>query len=414
MKHLYYRLILRLCSPLSVGSGSNRCSGHDVMMNQAGIPFIPASAIAGVLRHFYAEILRGDADALFGTINSGNKESKLFFYDAALISDADSVVTSVRDSVKLQNKIPKDGAKFDFQIVETGAEFVTYLELRKEGEAFAADVERLIAAMRAGLLRFGHKTSRGYGEIAVTEVKKATFDLPNDTEAFLDFDLFSDSAWESIDVYSIAEENTAMDTISLSLRQNGALSIRTYTTEVSKEKGVAMPDFKQLTLRNGVPVIPGTSWAGMLRERYQQFAGDIAANEMFGYVDEKTRETQKSKIIISESQITNFQMKKLSRSSIDRFSGGTKDGALYTELTCYNGTTELKIRIPKNTTPQERTILGAVLLDLHHGYLALGGLTSIGRGCFTVTEIQMNGESRMDLLLADNAKDLLKGGEEND
>lgn len=414
MKHLYYRLKLRLCSPLSVGSGSNRRSDHDVIMDQAGIPFIPASAIAGVLRHFYAEILCGDADALFGTIKNGSKESKLLFYDAVLISNADSVVTSVRDSVKLENKVPKDGAKFDFQIVETGAEFVTYLELRKEDEAFAEDVERLIAAMQAGLLRFGHKTSRGYGEIAVTEVKKAAFDLPNEQEAFLDFDLFSDSAWDSVDECSIAEENTAMDVICLSLRQNGALSIRTYTTEVSKEEDVSMPDFQQLTLRSGVPVIPGTSWAGMLRERYQQFAGEDAANKMFGYVIPKTGETQKSKIIISESQITDYQMKKLSRSSIDRFSGGTKDGALYTELTCYNGTTELQIRIPKNTETTERTILGAVLLDLHHGYLALGGLTSIGRGCFTVTDIQMNGESRMELLLADNASDLLKGGDEND
>lgn len=39
-----------------------------------------------------------------------------------------------------------------------------------------------------------------------------------------------------------------------------------------------------------------------------------------------------------------------------------------------------------------RIIIAAVLCDLHNGYLSIGGLSSVGRGIFEVTEMKLNGK----------------------
>ena len=59
------------------------------------------------------------------------------------------------------------------------------------------------------------------------------------------------------------------------------------------------------------------------------------------------------------------------------------------QLTYYNGTTTLEISI-KAPKADEKKILCAVLADLHYGFLAVGGLTSIGRGLFEITKANEN------------------------
>ncbi len=57
---------------------------------------------------------------------------------------------------------------------------------------------------------------------------------------------------------------------------------------------------------------------------------------------------------------------------------------------------------------KNRRLLSAVILDLNYGYLSIGGLTSIGRGMFKVTNIFINGENRTEYLNAENIDKLLK------
>lgn len=406
MKHTYYQIILKLKSPLSVGSGMNEVSDSDVILDGRKKPYIPAASIAGAMRHYIKNVEK--RKDIFGYINGGrNSQGKIIFYDAVLISES---FQTVRDSVKLKNKVAEAGAKFDFQVVETGAEFVTYLEILKENDNICEDAEMLISAVQTTSLRFGKKTSRGYGITEIKSLKKIEFDFENNDEisAWLDFDATDMKSWKNISEYKLKLSDHENDVIKLSLKQDGAVSIRVYTTDVSNDN--AMPDYKQMTLRNGIPVISGTSWAGAFRERFCTFAGEQTTDNLFGYVDKNNSgETVKSRVTFSESEISDFTMKKISRNSIDRFSGGTKDTALYTEITCYNGKTELIITIPKNTGVTERAILSAVILDLNKGYLSVGGLTSVGRGMFEVEKINFNGIDRTQLLKSENAELLLKG-----
>ena len=405
MKHTYYRIQFRTASAISVGSGENAKTDHDLIRHKNGKPYIPASSIAGVFRHYYDnnEALQ---NALFGTIRGETIPSALLFYDAELQGES---FDTVRDSVKLENKVGVNGAKFDMEAIEAGVEFVTYLELDKDNEKYTEAVENLLLAMKHGILRFGHKTSRGYGETKITDARIMQFDLDDaaQLDAWLEFDMMDAAKWENAPVLALDTMPDDMLRIRLKLRQTGGLSIRVYSTDVDPG-GKALPDFKQMTMRNDIPIIPGTSWAGAFRDRFCQLSDKALTDDLFGYVREKTQETKPSRILFSESQITGAQFKQITRNSIDRFSGATKDTALYTERTCYGGETELTITIPDKLTDEERIVLSAVVLDLHHGYLSLGGLTSVGRGLFSVEQVTVNGKDRTDRLTPATLSDLLE------
>ncbi len=398
--HIYYRLEMKLASPLSVGDGKNESTDHDIVKNRNGTPFIPASSIAGVFRHTL-DIDTKLQNEIFGNIYGENSHnSKVIFYNAELSKGSS---TSVRDSVKLEKKVGVKGSKFDMEIIETGAELVTYLELPVCSESIVSSVEKMISELLAGNIRFGAKTSRGYGKILIISLKKKTFDLDDESEldAWLNFDVFNSEAWADEAEYSVSKTGLSYTKIVLNLTQKGAISIREYFTDAETNS----PDYKHISLNDGTSVIPGTSWAGAFRDRYCEFAGSENAEKLFGYVREnnKTDVCRKSRIIFSESTVTDCIIKKITRNAIDRFSSAAKDAALYTEKTCYNGKTELEILLNNDVTDEEKNLLSAVILDLSNGFLSVGGLTSVGRGMFSVIGLTVNNEDRMNFL---NPKDI--------
>ena len=152
--------------------------------------------------------------------------------------------------------------------------------------------------------------------------------------------------------------------------------------------------------------------------------------ELFGYVDQEKKDdntpiARKSRITFSESRLSGGQWKKLTRNSLDRFSSATKDGNLYTEQTYYGGETELAITVDSELLTKYISPLSCVLKDLHFGYLAVGGLTAVGRGLFEIEKITVDGIDVTGKITSENVvlteKDIVsveaastaKGGEEH-
>ncbi len=387
MKITYYRIKFRLVSPLSIGSGDNSYTDSDVILDSRGKPVIPASAFAGVIRHFN-EIKYNDKNNFFGYIDGKNStSSRVKFFDAVSVSDS---FTTIRDSVKLDDKVGVDGEKFDMQAVETNAEFITHFELTDASDDEKEMITDAFSAFNAKQLQIGSKTTRGYGQIFITDLKTAEFSLPEDKEKWLDFepyDYSSDKYYTSSEIIPIGKK---YNTISVKLKQKGGISIRSYT--VKNPADISSADYIQLSTSDGVPVIPGTSWSGAFRSRFEELGGKKLAESLFGYVKKENKTQKKSDIIFSESRIENGKSKVFTRNSIDRFSAATKDGALYSEKNYYNGNCQLDIFLKKGIDEEEKClkILCAVLCDLDKGYLAVGGLTSVGRGVFTATELKIN------------------------
>lgn len=396
MNRRYFCFDIILVSPLSLSSGLSENTDSDVLLDSRSKPYIPATSIAGVLA---SRLSVEDKERLYGKIspNGDGEKSHVIFYDAEYIGECEPII-SVRDSVALKDKVGVDRAKFDFEIVEPGVQFKAYIEI---DDSVSDDDEKLfisqLAAFNSGILRFGHKTTRGYGQVRLENVMSRRF---TDVGEWLNFDMYDETCWEEAKVVDLVDDVKDNEVIELKLKLKGALSIRSYTTEVAEEGGSAAPDYKYLSLRNGKPVIPGTTWAGVFRDsmvRLLRENENIITNEsikyLFGYVEQGTQNTQKSKITFSEGIFEDgkYEEKLITRNSIDRFSAATNDGALYTELTIYGGKTSLTVTLPKDTDNVLKIALLAAFADLDNGFTAVGGLTAVGHGLFEIEAIKLNG-----------------------
>ena len=404
-KITYFKLKIELLSPLSIGSSESKDTDSDLLLDSLGRPVIPATSIAGVYRSLEKD--EEKRKKYFGDVTihrSGSKKeeavkSSLKFYDGQLESDSEEI--SIRDGVKLDlNKTAKKGGKYDFQVVEPKATFVSYIEVIeeiKDGISEKDSCADYVAAMLKKQVRLGSKTTRGYGEVSVLYQTKE-FILPDQLkgpEGWLAFDMFKSDFggdWQK----GSEERDEKTISIDLKLKQKGGLAIRQYLTdanEKSDKKNELVADYGPLSLANKTPVIPGTSWSGMFRNHIWRLLGEEEKEKIeqaFGYVEGK--DAAKSKITFSESQITGAKPKILARNAIDRFTSGTKKGALYTEQTIYDGETKLTIEMKKDVSEVVRKALCATIIDLHEGFAAVGGLTAVGRGLFEITEISVNDE----------------------
>lgn len=402
-KKVYYYVRMELQSPLSVGNGDDFLTDHDCVRNGNGDIFIPATSLAGVFSHFLSEKHR----KLFTPMkNDEYIQSPYFISDAFLHNENanELVKTSIRDGVKLlENKTAEKGAKYNFEVVETGAIFDFRIEVTIREESLSEEMKKLIDIILNGLndgeILIGLKSKRGYGKVKIIDVKSKIF-TSKDLADLLEFDKFN---IEMYDDYKIKEEinESKYDHIDVELKQLGGLSIRKYSATANNA------DFEHIK-SNGKPIIPGTSWCGLIRKQIQNYLDEdifkelnVSTDVWFGNVNPDKKTSQASNIIVEESQIENSKEITLTRNKIDRFSGSVANMALFTEKAFFGGTTKLRLKVRKEIKTNEKTekdtqILGMIALvikDIDNGIIALGGQTSIGRGLFKVNECKLNGKT---------------------
>ena len=406
VKKKILRIIFETTSPLAIGSGYGVNTDNDVLVDSLGRPFIPGSAMAGVILSRIKSVCK-DASwhDYFGYVENNTeidgvpeiKESRLSFSDAILISDKNHITR--RDFVALDSfKTAKVGAKFDIEVVEPGIKFASTIEQDYLEYGDEDYIERILDILKSDDIAFGMKTSRGLGRVILKKAgtKEFDFSLEKDVMDWLRFDV---GKIETEDVGFCSGGNKSL---LLGLELQGGISIRRYTTKAAKDKTKSVPDYEQLSEHFGddvFPVMPGTSWAGAFIHQMKRNVPDSDMSKdkdgkdiyYFGYVNESTKQKQRSYVEFSETVIKGGIDKVMTRNAIDRFSGGTVGGALFTEKTHYGGTTTLKItfRKLKNADYSDafRRALASVVADLHAGFMAVGGSTSIGRGIFKVTSV---------------------------
>ena len=425
---IYYYIRFKLESPLSVGNGDDNLTDHDCMRNSNGDLFIPATSIAGVFSHYLNEEQRNLFAPKIETeksIREKRKEKEYeYFQSPYFISDAilvnSNVNMSIRDGVKLtENKTAEKSAKYNFEVIETGAEFDFRIELTiRDGDnadKMKEIVDFLLNGFNSGEIVLGLKSKRGYGKVSLIRVYKKSFD--NDIDSLLKFNKYN---VKNYDEYILKQENLNknFDYLEVELEQIGGLSIRRYSSKAGEA------DFEHIK-SNGTPVIPGTSWAGLIRGQVERYVNlienqfntklDVNLDHWFGREKQKNSEAVASNIIVEESIIEHSKEITLTRNKIDRFSGGASNRALFTEKAVFNGTTKLGIKIKKGITyykdnelQEDSTkstknskvennskivgLIALVLKDIDNGLIALGGQTSVGRGIFKIQSCKLNNE----------------------
>lgn len=395
VKRIVYRIELLFVSPVNVSSGLEGTTDSDVLRDYDGHPFISGSSIAGAFRAYVQS--KNNGNDIFGFANDEDgKMSPVFISDLKFNKSE----TDIRDSVALDdNKITKEGAKFDFEVLQGKSKGYFYIELtireKDNEELLVGALNEIFNGIHLKEIRLGSNKTRGYGIIDIDQIKKREFTKNN----FLDYkDCYREPFWEkNVKAYDLDYSTKGhMVSIEVPLRLKGGISIRKYAVKKNA------PDFEHIT-DHGCPVIPGTSIMGALRHRIKEIIKELdkdslyglypnkMIDEMFGFVSGK--DAHISGVIVDEMVIEGAKALEMTRTGISRFENSARNGALYKEKTYVDGTFTLRLSVCKEN-PNMDWIIGILLLavkDLQNGFLAVGGQTSIGRGIF-----EANGTLKID------------------
>lgn len=191
------RVVLQMETPFAIGTGRGDGEVDAVFVTDAnGLPCIPGTSLAGVLRHAiiarhgaaaadevfgFQRRREGRASALevsFGQAH-GADDRPAPFVGANL--ETDTVLRAlragvIRDRVRIDARGVADGrGKFDVRLVPAGARFTVEITLHAGSHGF--DLATLIAELPR--LRLGRATRSGHGRLSVVRYQMADFDLSN-------------------------------------------------------------------------------------------------------------------------------------------------------------------------------------------------------------------------------------------
>ena len=381
MKKQFYYVELENISPLHIGNGDNEYTDLDLLLDKDGNFYIPGTSMAGACIHSLNTDIQ---KKLQPSLKDDSKLSPVFFSDAYMIEET---IIETRDGILLDdNKQTVEGGKYDYQILPAGYHFILRLETTNypgDETDYRMIVDTILSNINNQTMRIGFKTTRGLGLLKVVEAAFKEFNDGNITDIF-EFDKYNKSSYETLEIKECLS-NYYVFTADLSLA--GGISIRTYNTTPEES------DYIHINSA-GKPVIPGTSWNGLLRKSFKTYAKLLGKeeleNKVFGYMEEG--ESFKSKVLISESTIEGGEEITQTRTSIDRFYGGasTSKRGLFTETAHYGGDFRLVVSFDsslKEDMPIIKNIMECIFADLNDGLISIGGLASIGRGICKVNRI---------------------------
>ena len=404
VRRLYAQGKWKLDSVAHFGGDETGIADMCLLRDADGQPFIPGASIAGAARSFLAQqslpwekYQKGDEGQMLKQLFGGAGEEDTM--SALIVADATckNSQTSIRDGVRVDtcSGSAAEGAKFDVEVVERGAEFELGLEcIIREGIDDSDDsneLEELFLALlhgfKTGDIRLGARTRRGYGrgKVAGWEIRDLQMNDPEDVMAWL-----RDKVWSRL------ASNLTPHPLPSDQRQYFCLEadfiLRTSLLIRSSPSDPEAPDMVHLHSA-GEPVVPGTSFAGAFRHRASLIATTIgwsenAVSEIFGPVHEKeAKDPQEglwaSRVWIEERLVKNVESRWQNRVAIDRFTGGSLQSALFNEKPVFpqESTSHLKLKLTlEEPDDAEIGLLFLTLRDFWHGHAALGGETSNGRG----------------------------------
>lgn len=376
----FYRFTIETLSALSIGQTDNELTDHDVVVYEnTKIPFIPATSICGALFGFDKNLRN-----FFG-IDVNDKQSPAFISDGRF----KSYELTIRDGIAVgyDNKVTKKGAKYDVQAIDQGAVWTFNVEVtvRESNKNIIEEIEpniiKVAQLIDAGVTRIGFKTTRGYGKLKVKKLEKKIF-INNTLIDVLDFN------YDNMELLSYEPMLMKQKTMECEVELLGGISIRAYV-----EKPNSHVDYETLT-SNNKPIIPATSINGALRYSIHKITKELNCNIKIDdrftrfYDDDKSA----SMVRIEDSYIEGGHDVIQTRNAIDRFTGGSMDGSLYSEKTHFNGKTTIKISFDDGCPNYIVGLYYLALLDLINGYQAIGGQTAIGRGVLKGSSIKMDGQ----------------------
>jgi len=444
------RVIIEAKSPLNIGSGNRGIKSDSLVLRDVnGLPFIPGTTLAGLLRH----ALGKDNDRLMGSQQMG---SPLIITEAKMLNCDGTVLDGILPQAQLNSPFlahfrhlpirqhakighrgsTVNGGKFDEEIVLKGARFCFEMEMLSATDD-DTDFKCLLNILASPTFRIGSGSRSGFGEVEVVDelcrYKKIDFSVAAQRNWYLQKSSSLSEEWKDAETIELDKKNEEgwttydlqLSPVDFMLFGSGLGNDKADMTFVRETFIDWSGDFAQVRDHESVVLIPASSVKGALSHRLafhynkltKKFADTLADGEsitdytgknnaavkaIFGSEgdkgqDGKVQNKQRGRVLMSDIiEEASFSSKVLNHVSIDRFTGGAIDGALFDEETLYakGYSFGMKLMVDNEAfigNDLVKTAFEDALKDLCSGMLPLGGGVNRGNGCFEGT-IKRNGE----------------------
>ncbi len=442
-RHIVRRIVVEgdlvLQTPAHLGNGDgNKLIDMPLLTDplDGRTPLLTGASIAGALRSYLRERQHGFRAKLATDEERAGSASVLLFgaykgdrygeQSPLIVEDArgrDAAI-ELRDGVRLagESRTAAEESLFTIEMWAAGTTFPLRFELIVRQNDDAPRLKQALATALAGLtdggITIGARKRRGYGQVSVTGWRCKEYDLTRAAGLLdwiangankLDGAAYPDIAQVLLNGGETIADHRRLFHLKAEFSLNGSLLIRSGSgpdleqADKSDADGQrpdaihlhsARPD--ALGTRVQKPIVSGTSLAGALRARALKIARVIAPPTqegetrarglidcLFGADMEITPQPKASRLVVYEHVVDSVQNRLVqNRVSIDRFTGGARDGFLFNEQPLFGSAQSLVTIELQLANPQDGEIglLLLLLKDLWTGDLPLGGEISIGRG----------------------------------
>lgn len=379
-------------------------------------PLLTGASITGALRSYLREREHGfrasahrtsKSVLLLGSLKSDDEgeQSPLIVDDARGINPK----IDMRNGVKLNpsSRTAENDALFDMQLWQAGTKFPLRFELAIRATDNAPQIKTSLASALKGFddgsITLGARKRRGYGRVRVDAWRVKSYSLKT-INGLIDW---IENGSKPLSVAPTNDINAALGTgdliddarrvfqIKATFALDGSLLIRSGSGRDDKE-----PDMVYLSACQSDgstrPILSGTSLGGALRARATKIAKSLdrlgnmqtLIDRLFGAEMNKRgnraianiANPTASRVTVREEIVKDSKTDLVqNRVSIDRFTAGARDTALFNEQPVFGGEVIVDVQLanPKN---EEIGLLLLLLKDLWTGDLPLGGESSVGRG----------------------------------
>lgn len=442
------RVTLEFTSPFRIGAG-----GWDPLVDAFfatdanGLPALPGTSIAGVLRHAATDAWGKEAaERIFGfqERNDGRasclrvswgqvhgQDNQPVPFRGANLDDpvlAALAAGVVRDHVRIDVRGTADDAgKFDEQVAPAGARFTFELVMLEGSGVTLADI---LGLLRSPSVRLGSGGRKGLGRFEM-RAKGAGFDL-RDSKSRALFETLPTGLHEAVPEGLLAEITPEPPASSQRWR-TGTLELQPvdywifgggdpwrepeHRRQQGGEEWINMVpvEMRRVEWTSGkgvvtdpVPVVPGSSVKGALRHRVEFHARrrarrfcdvssdavgqvgselDRSVSALFGRIKgrESDDDGRPGRLLIADGRARDFAWGRLDHVSLDRFTQGPLDRALFGEAPLFGGTIELDVALDvgvgdDRVSDDALRALEEAFQDLCSERLAIGAGANRGHG----------------------------------
>lgn len=434
------RYIIEAQTALCNGSGKDDSLADELILrDHNGFPIILGSSLAGIIKHYMPQ---NDSETIkfFGSaMNEDDGEGSLIttspirmilnnnkvsesFLDFENDSELNELLyrytnLPMREHVHLDHRGTNlTGSLFDHEVVYKGTRFVFELSLETDEEKDKTYFSKIDEFIHSPLFRLGGKTRNGLGAFKVLKTFSKDFNLldKKDLKDYLNFKTTLDNINNLEFKATMLDYKTNCTHYALHLAPDNFFifggneitheadrQFKTeYVVEYNKNNKI---EFKEQVL------IPATSIKGAISHRVAYYYNlknkvfsdtkDInfsenvytknkAVNAVFGSakgsVEKKLAHTENQGAWISNDVYLDAPKKSkvFNHVAIDRFTGGAMDGALFSEKVATGCQFTFESFLVKNLEPEYKDALKKALIEITHGMLPLGGMTTKGHGYF--------------------------------